>query len=271
VILTAPFYEQKSIMDMCNHKQQVEYYMTTTSAGTADDWQNPDVISINPGGGAAFRAYSAKVLRCPSDDGHQVLAANAISRANWSRGNYACNAGPASWPGSALGASPAGSPFGDPNPNGGTTGAPTLPGGGVMCIGWGSTIHGMQDGSSNTIMLTELLVGGQLGTADRRGTAFVGMPGLSVVAGHANATGPTNRPNSGRDRVADAIDAPARNLGAVTSNTTLTDIGQARSRHTGGVNVCFGDGSVRFIRDSVSIVDWYRMNSRDDGGTVSAE
>jgi prepilin-type processing-associated H-X9-DG protein len=40
---------------------------------------------------------------------------------------------------------------------------------------------------------------------------------------------------------------------------------QARSRHMGGVNSCFCDGSVRFIRNDVPQSVWFQMNSRDDG------
>ncbi len=39
----------------------------------------------------------------------------------------------------------------------------------------------------------------------------------------------------------------------------------ARSRHTGGVNVCLGDGSVRFVSDSVSIATWQAVGTRNGG------
>ena len=42
---------------------------------------------------------------------------------------------------------------------------------------------------------------------------------------------------------------------------------QARSRHLGGVNACFADGSVRFVRDSVALNIWEWMLSRNDGQT----
>ncbi len=37
-----------------------------------------------------------------------------------------------------------------------------------------------------------------------------------------------------------------------------------RSRHTGGVQVCLGDGSVRFISDSINLQTWHRLGSRND-------
>ena len=44
----------------------------------------------------------------------------------------------------------------------------------------------------------------------------------------------------------------------------------SRSLHTGGVNACFADGSVRFIKDSISQATWFFINSRNDGVAVSS-
>ncbi|MBN9122579.1 MAG: DUF1559 domain-containing protein [Planctomycetes bacterium] len=43
----------------------------------------------------------------------------------------------------------------------------------------------------------------------------------------------------------------------------------ARSYHSGGVNVCMGDGSVRFVRDSIDIVNWRAMGTRANGEVIS--
>jgi hypothetical protein len=40
---------------------------------------------------------------------------------------------------------------------------------------------------------------------------------------------------------------------------------QARSPHIGGVFCCMADGSVRFVRDSISEDEWRRANARNDG------
>jgi len=42
----------------------------------------------------------------------------------------------------------------------------------------------------------------------------------------------------------------------------------ARSQHTGGVNAVMGDGSVRFIADSVDLLTWQRLGHTFDGGVL---
>ena len=42
----------------------------------------------------------------------------------------------------------------------------------------------------------------------------------------------------------------------------------ARSRHTGGVQCAVGDGSVRFVSDSIDLKTWQFFGGRDDGNTI---
>ena len=42
----------------------------------------------------------------------------------------------------------------------------------------------------------------------------------------------------------------------------------ARSYHTGGVNVCFADGSVHFVADSINFITWRAMGTRSGGDLV---
>jgi prepilin-type N-terminal cleavage/methylation domain-containing protein/prepilin-type processing-associated H-X9-DG protein len=44
-------------------------------------------------------------------------------------------------------------------------------------------------------------------------------------------------------------------------------VAPATSRHTGGVNVCFADGAVRFVRDSVDVTAWTAVGTRNGGET----
>ena len=43
------------------------------------------------------------------------------------------------------------------------------------------------------------------------------------------------------------------------------------SRHPGGVNVLFGDGSVKFIKDSVNLATWRALGTRSGGEVVSSD
>jgi prepilin-type processing-associated H-X9-DG protein len=45
----------------------------------------------------------------------------------------------------------------------------------------------------------------------------------------------------------------------------------ASSNHPAGVNVCFTDGSVRFVKDSVSYQTWWALGSRNGGEVISSD
>jgi len=44
-----------------------------------------------------------------------------------------------------------------------------------------------------------------------------------------------------------------------------------KSFHLGGVNLCFADGSVRFIINNISVGAYQLMHSRDDGQIYSLD
>ena len=45
----------------------------------------------------------------------------------------------------------------------------------------------------------------------------------------------------------------------------------ASSRHPGGVNVLFCDGSVKFIKDDVTTTTWWALGTMAGGEVVSAD
>lgn len=44
----------------------------------------------------------------------------------------------------------------------------------------------------------------------------------------------------------------------------------ARSYHTGGVNVSFGDGTVRFITDNINLATWQALGTRGGNEVISS-
>jgi prepilin-type processing-associated H-X9-DG protein len=50
-----------------------------------------------------------------------------------------------------------------------------------------------------------------------------------------------------------------------------TSANNANSNHSGGVNVCFGDGSVKFIKDSINPMTWWALGTRNGGETISSD
>ena len=45
----------------------------------------------------------------------------------------------------------------------------------------------------------------------------------------------------------------------------------ARSRHPGGVQVLFGDGSVKFIKNTINLFTWRAISSTEGGEVISAD
>lgn len=43
------------------------------------------------------------------------------------------------------------------------------------------------------------------------------------------------------------------------------------SNHPGGCNVLMGDGSVRFIKQTINMITWWALGTRDGGEVVSAD
>ena len=53
--------------------------------------------------------------------------------------------------------------------------------------------------------------------------------------------------------------------------TALRAIMPASSHHAGGVNLLNGDGSVRFVKDSIAIATWRALGTRNGGEVISAD
>jgi prepilin-type N-terminal cleavage/methylation domain-containing protein/prepilin-type processing-associated H-X9-DG protein len=202
---------------------------------------------------ATVVATTVATFVCPSDLAGPAPWVNTTPHA---RGNYACSTGPGStW-----------SVLEWPNAN--------LRGAFSPTFHWGTSFNQVTDGLSNTIFLGEILAGRESG--DVRGAW-----GSPLGAFFSGTTGSTTTPQSiplapngnalddtKRDRPA-RCSAPNndRDLRCIADSSRSTH--SLRSRHIGGVHVLFGDGSVRFIPNSISTVTLRNLLGQADGNVIN--
>jgi prepilin-type N-terminal cleavage/methylation domain-containing protein/prepilin-type processing-associated H-X9-DG protein len=198
---------------------------------------------------------------CPSDAGNNDTFTDprgTLPQPGWARGNYACNGGTADTDHHIQGNDATSR---DPYPG--------LSKGPVMSIDFGAQFTGITDGTSNTFLFHEVRIG--VNSSDPRGTWALGMPGASiVVAGRDRNPTPNNRLDD-----ADEVETcylfwfpgiGTRNgLGCRKEPNNWGMAAQARSRHPGGVNACFCDGHVRFVKETISQRTWVLLQATNDG------
>jgi len=159
-------------------------------------------------------------------------------------------------------------------------------------------VASVTDGLSNTIFMSEVLQGT---TDDIRGTLWVDNPGAGSFMSRLTPNGSTdyvpltapwsvagvptignnmdNLPTFGDSAPGQSPAAPgsfcdsqpAQQLACFSQGRDGGCFSAARSRHPGGVNSLFGDGSVRFVKNSVSAMTWVQIGSMSGGEVVSAD
>ena len=221
----------------------------------------------------SIRGVEVKTYKCPSDANngqHYIDPSAGPAEKDWARGNYGVTAG---W-----------EDF-DHVANGGTkttTSAGVMKGfasSPVFSANYGSTIAGISDGTSNTIAVAELRAGKM--PNDPRGVWALGFPASSIVNAGRNATNPTPNNRLGDDgKTGDEIQngpgvwyagiGTADGLGCVKKGSLMTS-GMSRSLHTGGVNVCLADGSVRFLKNSIDEQTWCFLIGKADGQIIAGD
>src|SRR5262249_51247058 len=64
---------------------------------------------------------------------------------------------------------------------------------------------------------------------------------------------------------------PVQGLGCYNQGSEGAEFAGTRSRHPGGVNTLFGDGSVHFMRKSTSPLTWVQLGSISGGEVISSD
>jgi len=143
------------------------------------------------------------------------------------------------------------------------------------------TMLSVTDGTSNTALYGERMLGdGNLGLVSPQSDVFNGPnsgPGDPATADQAvtecNSVDITNPANQfpifmgapwghGQHNYQHVSPPNSRSCGWLSS---LRATMAATSRHTGGVNVAFADGSTHFITNSIDLASWRALGSRNGG------
>jgi prepilin-type N-terminal cleavage/methylation domain-containing protein/prepilin-type processing-associated H-X9-DG protein len=140
-------------------------------------------------------------------------------------------------------------------------------------VGLGVKLTAVSDGTSSTVMISEILTWDGVDDAfrgsssDGRGVwIWPGMGGNAFTTRHA--------PNSPTRDVIPACspnipsDSPLRCLQNRSNGRVWAT---ARSRHTGGVNAAMVDGSVRFVSNSINEAVWNSLGTRAAGEVIPGD
>ena len=176
---------------------------------------------------------------CPSDTGTDLTVGTYQRR----RGNYVINWGSVTY-GSAPPAT--GAPFGH---EGGDRAKPIK-----------TTMATLSDGTSNTLLMSEYLKAKTPEDADWRGDIHNDDGVFKFMT--------LNTPNASTPDVVGL--AVADNDPRMPVTTSGSQHNAARSRHPGGVNVLLGDGSVRFVSNSIALTTWQALGSSQGGEAIGS-
>jgi prepilin-type N-terminal cleavage/methylation domain-containing protein/prepilin-type processing-associated H-X9-DG protein len=123
------------------------------------------------------------------------------------------------------------------------------------------------DGTSNSMLMSEGLTGVGGGIDDPRGCMWADFAGATQL--YTQLT-----PNSSSPDLlypGYCTNAPNLNLPCANGTGGGTDTAAARSRHPGGVNTVMGDGSVRFMKNAINVSVWRGLGSVAGAEVLSAD
>jgi prepilin-type N-terminal cleavage/methylation domain-containing protein/prepilin-type processing-associated H-X9-DG protein len=119
------------------------------------------------------------------------------------------------------------------------------------------------DGTSNTLLMSEVIIHPMANLRDRRGDFHNDGNGCSIFQ-------TVNTPNKGIDSIKDAIACQDYLPWMPCSPTAFGHI-TARSRHPGGVMATYCDGSTRFVPNNIALITWQNLSTMNDGVATSID
>lgn len=211
--------------------------------------ERPEVVDWYGNGtytnrGITVGSQPLPIYTCPSHPAADHQMANGTAMEHLGRGNYGANYGRAG--------------YGRVHTDDGSVG-------GVFGNNAKLGMSEIQDGTSNTLMISELKfrTTGSNRHQDTRGTWGYGVMCASILSTQ-------NGPNSTvPDGVWGCRNEPAEGMPCVQIGSPYTEMHQAaRSYHTGGVQGCMADGSTRFFSENISLQIWQALGTRAGRETI---
>jgi len=205
-----------------------------------------------------------KVFQCPSDSPSIQEPDTPYPRG---KGNMAAN-----WGNTHFYQDEGGHAGSGGNPFAGPVGPPVAFTGAPFKGNKSTSLVEMTDGTSNTVLVGEVIMGFNSGGGlyDHRGDIFNDDYNCTMFMTYT-------QPNSRLpDRMAgDANGRPWCSYGRYQGVPVCTGgepaYNASRSRHPGGVNALFADGSVRYIKDSIAGSVWQALGSPNGGEVISSD
>jgi hypothetical protein len=115
------------------------------------------------------------------------------------------------------------------------------------------TLMQISDGTSNTVMLGEA----EFELSDARGCDICDR----FLYFHPNAD------SDGGSDFSEALGSTRYRINNKADSNNERECAFA-SQHSGGINVGLGDGSIRFVRDSINLTTWRQLGSRSGGEVI---
>jgi prepilin-type N-terminal cleavage/methylation domain-containing protein/prepilin-type processing-associated H-X9-DG protein len=202
------------------------------------------------------------VFQCPSDRSLQFqinpgYAGGAFSGPMLTKGNYGVSWGNTNWGAQYEG----------------TLGSKYVPS--AFGHNGGITLASVTDGTSNTVFTGEVLQGE---LRDIRGVMWSSIPGGGSFMSRFTPNGVQDylNLNSGGDYLNNdpglfCVNEPGQLLPCSPGASDNGAFAGSRSRHAGGVNVGMGDGSVRFVKNTINPLTWIGLNTMSGGEVVSSD
>ena len=211
-------------------------------------------------------------FQCPSDRDNKFqitpqYAGGLLSGPVFTKGNYGVSWGNTFWGQDDPPVSSFPVPMIDP-----VTKLPPV----FMKSAFGHYTIGMQavtDGSSNTGFMAEVLQGELY---DVRGLMWSTIPGGGSFFSRMPPNNPVDYYQTGifgdfLNQPIFCVNEPGMDLPCTGLAGDQPAFAGARSRHPGGINVLNGDGSVRFIKNSINMPIWLGLNTISGGEVISAD